>query len=553
MQPWWRGAVIYQIYPRSFRDGNGDGVGDLTGIREKLPYVASLGVDAIWISPFFRSPQRDFGYDVEDYTAVDPQFGTLADFDAVVAEAHRLGLRVLIDMVWSHTSDRHPWFAASRLERDGPKADWYVWADPRPDGTPPNNWLSVFGGGAWTWEPRRQQYYLHHFLPDQPALNLRNPAVLDALCEVGRFWLQRGVDGFRYDAIDFLAHDPALRDNPPRRRDGRPIKPFGMQHHIHDMAHADTRAILGRFRRLLDEFPDTASIAEASSETCGDTPLVRAGRYTATAPEAPGQGLHMAYSLRMMKQPGDAESLAAFFREAEEAVGSGWLCWAFSNHDVVRVATRWGGNDPRAARAYMALLLALRGSVCLYQGEELGLPEADVPYERLRDPFGLTYWPAFTGRDGSRTPMPWTTEGPSAGFSDGDSAADLWLPVPAAHRVHAVADQDGDAESMLNLTRDLLALRRAHPALRHGDFSLRDLPPPLLGIERKDGGNVVNLVFNLSGAAVDLPPTAGRPVPLIGLAAPANGRLPPWGVAVFARTASGADRGGGFEPSAVTA
>src|SRR4051812_15880965 len=262
---WWRGAVIYQIYPWSFADSDGDGIGDLRGITARLDHVARLGVDAIWIAPFFTSPMQDFGYDVSDYCAVDPRFGTLADFDALIARAHALGLKVLIDQVWSHSSNQHPWFRASRASRDNPHADWYVWADPRPDGSPPNNWLSVFGGGAWTWEPRRRQYYLHHFLPGQPQLDLRNPAALQALLDAGAFWLDRGVDGFRLDAIDFALHDPLLRDNPPRERAPGaplPLKPFGFQEHVHDMMHADTPALMERIRGLMDRYPGRTTVAE---------------------------------------------------------------------------------------------------------------------------------------------------------------------------------------------------------------------------------------------------------------------------------------------------
>src|ERR1700733_6169577 len=266
-EDWLRGAVIYQIYPLSFRDGNGDGIGDLAGIAERLDYVASLGVDAVWIAPFFRSPLHDFGYDVADQCDVDPVFGTLAEFDRLVERAHALGLKVIIDQVWGHTSTAHAWFETSRRARGGDKADWYVWADPRPDGTPPNNWLSVFGGQAWSWEPRRRQYYLHHFLAEQPTLNLRNPAVVEALLDTARFWLARGVDGFRLDAIDFLLHDPQLRDNPPRPQAGGvvPAKLFGMQHHAHDMLQPESLALLKRLRELADAHPGTALLGEVSS------------------------------------------------------------------------------------------------------------------------------------------------------------------------------------------------------------------------------------------------------------------------------------------------
>ena len=285
---WWRGAVIYQIYPRSFLDSNGDGIGDLPGVTARLDHVARLGADAIWLCPFFVSPQRDFGYDVAGYVDIDPLFGTMADFDALLARAHALGLKVLIDQVWSHTSDRHPWFLDSRTGRTAAKADWYVWADPRPDGMPPNNWLSVFGGAAWTWEPRRRQYYLHHFLDHQPALNLHNAAVMDALLETGRFWLDRGVDGFRLDAIDFLLHDAALRSNPAAPApEIVPAKLFGMQLHIHDMLQPEAAGLLARIRGLMDAYPGTAVLGEISSQPNAFERVMGATGGT--------DGLHMAF------------------------------------------------------------------------------------------------------------------------------------------------------------------------------------------------------------------------------------------------------------------
>lgn len=520
---WWRGAVVYQIYPRSFRDGNGDGIGDLAGIRQGLAYVAALGVDAVWISPFFVSPQRDFGYDVADYTAVDPMFGTLADFDAILAEAHALGLKVIIDQVWSHSSDQHPWFEDSRRALHGPRSDWYVWADPQADGTPPNNWLGVFGGGAWTWEPRRHQYYLHHFLPSQPALNLRNPAVRTALLDTGRFWLERGVDGFRLDAIDFMLHDPGLANNPSRHVSYRPLKPFSLQRHIHDMAHEDTLDLLAAVRRLVDEY-GAVTMAEVGSESCQAEPLARAALYTR------GIGhMHTAYSLRMMKQPGNAAHLHAFIAEAEAELGDGWLTWAFSNHDVIRVATRWGLGDPAAARAYMALLLTLRGTICLYQGEELGLIEADLALEDLHDPFGIAMWPEYKGRDGCRTPVPWVATEPHGGFCP--PSATPWLPVPDGQRVMAVDGQAGVASSMLEVTRGLIRWRKAHEAFQTGDLTLGPRDEQVLSLTRQAAGSKVHVSVNLSDHPAAFGPTDAsivQPVPgLPGVLG--DGYLAPWG------------------------
>jgi alpha-glucosidase len=489
--PWWRGAVIYQIYPLSFRDGNGDGIGDLAGIIEKLDYVASLGVDAVWIAPFFRSPLRDFGYDVADQCEIDPTFGTLEEFDRLVARAHALDLKVIIDQVWGHSSDEHPWFRESRASQRGDKADWYVWADPKADGTPPNNWLSVFGGAAWTWEPRRRQYYLHHFLSAQPTFNLRAPAVVDALESAARFWLARGVDGFRIDAVDFLLHDSALRDNPPAPQDEIPAKPFGLQHHRHDMLQPEVSDLLRRLRALADAHPGTALLGEVSSQ---DGAFARIARYTAA-----GRALHMAYTLRPLRKDTFRHAIGEALGEIEAAGGDGWPCWAFSNHDVERVASRWNPRrgqhlpPPREfLRMLFALLLGLRGSVCLYQGEELGLEEAQLDLSELRDPFGIAYYPEFRGRDGSRTPIPWRSDAPHAGFS----TAAPWLPIPREHFGASVADQDEDPGSLLNDWRALVRWRKAHSALRHGTLSPVPLSGPLLAFERRDGRERLLLLYN---------------------------------------------------------
>ncbi|MDE2583685.1 MAG: alpha glucosidase [Rhodospirillales bacterium] len=507
---WWRGAVIYQIYPRSFFDSDGDGVGDLRGVAAKLEHVARLGADAIWLCPFFASPQKDFGYDVAGHTEIDPLFGTMDDFDAVVDRAHALGLRVLLDQVWSHTSDRHPWFLESRAGRANPKADWFVWADPSPDGTPPNNWLSVFGGSAWTWEPRRRQYYLHHFLASQPALNLHHPDVVAALIGIGRFWLDRGVDGFRLDAIDFMAHDPELRANPPAPPpDGAvPAKLFGLQEHRHDMLHPARMGVIARIRALMDAYPGTVTLGEVSSQPGA---FERVAEYTS----GPSR-LHMAYTLRVLRGTLDHGSVAAVIRAA--AREQGHICWAFSNHDAERAISRWnpapGGPAPAAfARMLLSLLLSLRGSPCVYQGEELGLPEASLAFEQLRDPFGIAYWPEFRGRDGSRTPMPWHAAAPHGGFTDGGTP---WLPMPEEH-LHLAADlQEGSPGSLLHAWREFIAFRRAHPALVHGSLTPLDLPAPVVGFVRELGEQRILCAFNLSGtdAVASLPEIADGAAPL---------------------------------------
>ena len=491
---WWKGAVIYQVYPRSFFDSNRDGIGDLPGVTNKLDYIASLGVDAIWLGPFVRSPQKDFGYDVEAHTEVDPIFGTLEDFDTLLANAHALGLRVLVDQVWSHTADTHAWFRQSRQTRDNERADWYVWADASPDGTPPNNWLSVFGGAAWTWEPRRRQFYLHHFLSAQPALNLHNPDAIAAILETGRFWLDRGVDGFRLDAVDFLTHDPALRNNPPADPwDGiTPTKPFALQHHIHDMLHESRLMVLASIRSLLNEYAGTVALGEVSSQPGA---FHRVMRYTSG-----DDHLHMAYTMSPLRNGFDWRQVTTMLRNLHEAGESGWPCWSFSNHDIERSASRWNPKygeppDVRFIRLIAMLLLCLRGTICLYQGEELGLTEAMLTFDQLRDPFGIAYWPEFRGRDGSRTPIPWRHDSPHGDFTKGESS---WLPIPGDHYPLAVSAQENDPDSLLNFWRELLDYRRQHVALIRGSLRPLDLAEPVFGFLREHPDEQLICVFNLS-------------------------------------------------------
>ncbi|TZF89907.1 alpha-glucosidase family protein [Cognatilysobacter lacus] len=493
---WWRGAVIYQIYPRSFLDTDGDGIGDLPGIVDRLDYVASLGVDAIWISPFFKSPMADFGYDIADYRDVDPMFGTLADFDRLLAKAHSLGLKVMIDQVLSHTSAQHEWFQASRGARTGDKADWYVWADAKPDGTPPNNWLSLFGGVAWQWEPRRHQYYLHNFLVEQPDLNFHNPAVQQAQLDNVQFWLDRGVDGFRLDAINFCFHDAQLRDNPPKPehlRTGRgfsPDNPYAFQYHYYNNTQPECLGFIEGVRALMDRYPDVAALGEISSEDS----LATMAEYV-----QPGR-LHMGYSFELLTDDFSAAYIRGTVERLEAGMPDGWPCWAISNHDVQRAVTRWGGTgfNESLARQLVALVCSLRGSVCLYQGEELGLPEADVPYEMLRDPYGIAFWPAFKGRDGCRTPMPWNGA-ERAGFSDGQP----WLPVAETHHARSVAAQDADPDSVLHAVRAFLRWRRTQPALVEGAIRFLDTPEPVLAFEREHAGQRLLVALNLSATAVD--------------------------------------------------
>ena len=491
---WWRGAVIYQIYPRSFRDTNGDGIGDLRGVLEGLDYIAGLGVDGIWISPFFTSPMKDFGYDVADYCGIDPIFGTFADFDELVARAHSLGLRVIIDQVYSHTSDQHAWFQESRRDRTNPKADWYVWADPRNDGSPPSNWQSVFGGSAWHWDGPRKQYYLHNFLTSQPDLNVHNPAVQDALLETARFWLDRGVDGFRLDALNFSMHDPELRDNPPS---GVPMdqvtRPFDMQVKQFNQSHPDIPAFLERIRATIDEYPGRFTVAEVG----GPDPLAEMKAFTAE-----GKRLDSAYNFDFLYAPQlTAQLVRQTLANWAGTPGEGWPSWAFSNHDAPRATTRWsddGDLDP-IARLSMLLLLALRGNPIIYQGEELGLPQGHVAYADLQDPEAIANWPHTLGRDGARTPMPWQANAPQAGFSHANRT---WLKLDPAHAERAIDRQAGDPASVASYTRTLLALRRTLPAMVTGESHLLDTPGDIVAFVRGAGVGAVLCVFNLGGEAV---------------------------------------------------
>jgi len=524
---WWRGAVIYQIYPRSYQDSDGDGIGDLAGIVQRLPYIAGLGVDAIWISPFFTSPMKDFGYDVSDYCGVDPMFGTLADFDAVVDAAHRLGVRLMIDLVLSHTSDQHPWFRESRSDHTNPRANWFVWADAQPDGTPPNNWLSVFGGSAWEWDGKRMQYYLHNFLTSQPDLNFHEPAVQDALLEVVRFWLKRGVDGFRLDTINFYFADKLLRDNPalpPERRNDSiapAVNPYNWQEHIYSKNQPENLEFLRKLRAELEPY-GAAAVGEVGDAQRG---LEIMAEYTSG-----GDKVQMCYPFELLQpKRATAEVLAETFARLSAAAPDAWPCWSYSNHDTVRHVTRWG-LSVAAAKTYATLLMCLRGSVCIYQGEELGLAEADVAFEDLQDPYGIRFWPEFKGRDGCRTPMVWELSNQNGGFSAGRA----WLPVPPEHLGRSVDAQEADADAILHHYRRALALRHAHSALIRGDQSQIQAVGDVAHFTRSDPTETLFVAVNLGEAPASIAMPAGawsRIGADIGSVAPgADGRLflEPW-------------------------
>lgn len=461
---WLQHSVVYQIYPRSFKDSNGDGVGDLQGIIDKLDYLndgtpSSLGIDAIWISPFYPSPMADFGYDISDYCDVDPLFGDLATFDHLVGEAHLRGIKVIVDYVANHTSDQHPWFIESRSSRSNPKRDWYIWRDAKPDGSPPNNWGSVFGGPAWTWDEATRQYYLHQFLEEQPELNWRNPDVRRAMLEVLHFWLRRGVDGFRMDVIAFLLKDPDFRDNPPNPAANDSLHPddlYGRQLHHFNEDLDEMSEVIREIRSVLDQYDARIGIGEVWYE------LHRWARYFG----ANGDGLHMPFNFHLMQKAWSATSIRKLVNDLEAALPTfGWPNYVLGNHDYPRLATRVG---PAQARLAAMLLLTLRGTPTLNYGDELGLENGVIPADKVQDPQGIQLGAERT-RDVARTPMQWDS-GTYAGFS----SAEPWLPVSADYQSRNVAEKSKDPTSILSLYRNLLWLRRQTPALQLGSY--RALP-----------------------------------------------------------------------------
>lgn len=501
--PWWKRGVFYQIYPRSFMDKNGDGIGDLAGIEDRLGYVAELGVDGVWISPFFASPQKDFGYDVSDYRSVDPMFGTNEDFDMLLKSAHDLGLKIIVDMVMSHTSIEHPWFKESRLSANNRKADWYVWADPKSDGTPPNNWQSVFGGPAWTFDTKRGQYYLHNFLKDQPDLNFHSKAVQKQMLSELEYWLERGVDGFRFDVCNFYFQDKNLRDNPPvdsnTEFNGIQVTapyPYVMQQHKYDKSQPENLEFLEQIKVLMDKYPDTMTLAEIGD----DDPYKIIDDYTAEDK----QRLNTAYTTDLMSAYQiDSDTINRLFHLLNEQAPDSWASWAFTNHDTQRVVTRWGKDitDKNAFAVLMnKLLLSLRGTPFLYQGDELGLPEAHIPFDKIQDPWGIAMWPEWIGRDGCRTPMPWNKDAPAAGFTPEMSNRESpWLPIPTDHKRRAVNIQNQDKHSVLNQTREFIQWRKTKDTLQIGDIEFEDTGnQKLIVFNRSLEGTTIRCLFNLS-------------------------------------------------------
>ena len=490
---WWRTGVVYQVYPRSIQDSNGDGIGDLKGIEQRLDYLVWLGVDAIWISPFYPSPMADFGYDVADYCGVDPIFGTLQDFDSLLAAAHAKGLKVLIDFVPNHTSDQHPWFLESRASRSTPKRDWYLWRDRKPHGEAPTNRLSVYEGSAWAYDETTRQSYLHSFLPEQPDLNWRNPQVEQAMFDVLRFWLDRGVDGFRMDVLWYLIKDDEWRDNPPNPEfDPARSPPHMTLDPVYSADRPETLEIVKRMRRLLDGYPgDRVMVGETY------LPIKRLAAYYGDR----GDGAHLPFNFKLIQAEWNATEIDALVRRYEAALPDGAQPnWVLGNHDNPRVASRIG---PARARAAMVLLLTLRGTPTLYYGDELGLTDVEIPTERVQDPREKTQ-PGH-GRDPERTPMPWSAE-LNAGFSPGEP----WLPLNPDWPKRNVEAERADPDSLLNLTRALLALRRTEPALHSGAWRPLNTEGEVLAYLREDASSRWAIAINFSGVAVRFtPPAAG--------------------------------------------
>lgn len=500
---WWQQGVIYQIYPRSFKDSNGDGVGDLPGILSQLKYLAWLGVDTLWIAPFYPSPMADFGYDVADYTDVDPLFGTLADFDALLTQAHQQGMKVIIDFVPNHTSDEHPWFQSSRSSRENPMRDWYVWADPRPDGSPPNNWLSVWGDSAWTLDAATGQYYLHSFDRKQPDFNWRNPAAKAAMLEVLRFWLERGVDGFRMDAVLFMMKDPLLRDNPPNNEAVHQFhKPRGAYDsllHLYDHAHPDIHPLFRELRQLLDQYS-----AEQPRVSIGELHVYDWPRWASYYGKTLDE-LHMPFNFGLLNIGWQGRAVRQMVDAIEVALPPGaWPNYVLGNHDESRIATRLG---PEAARLGMLLLLTLRGTPTLYNGDEIGMHDVEIPPEQVYDPFGKVD-PAL-GRDPERSPMQWESS-PNAGFCP--PGVKPWLPLADDYQQINVASEREDPASMLSLTRRLIALRRQTPALSIGSYRALDGVPDECFVYLRQAGQqryLIALNFSRDEQTLRLPELGG--------------------------------------------
>jgi alpha-glucosidase len=480
---WWQRGIVYQVYPRSFHDASGDGVGDLPGLTQRLDYLQWLGVDALWISPIFPSPMADFGYDVSDYCAIHPLFGNLSDFDALVSAAHQRAIKVILDYVPNHTSDRHPWFVESKAARSSARRDWYLWADARADGGPPNNWVSVFGGSAWEWDPSTSQFYYHAYLKEQPDLNWRNPAVEDAMLDVLRFWFDRGVDGMRIDALRQIVKDAQLRDNPPNPEWAPGQDPYTSLVTLHTTDQPEGLEIVTRYREVADAYPERVLIGELW------LPIDRLMTYYGLD----GRGLHLPFNFNLILMAWDARQIAALVERYEAALPPGaWPNWVLGNHDRSRIASRVGADQARVAAM---LLLTLRGTPTLYQGDEIGMRDVPIPPHAVQDPVEHNLPGLGLGRDPERTPMQWDAS-PNAGFCPPE--AQPWLPLAEDYRTQNVAIERGEPRSVLALYQRLIGLRRALPALSVGTYRTLLVDDDVFGYERQAGEGRVFILLNLS-------------------------------------------------------
>ena len=496
---WWESAVFYQIYPRSFKDSNNDGIGDLAGVIEKLDHLndgkgGGLGIDAIWFSPFFPSPQADFGYDVSDYCNIDSDYGTLEDFDQLVEESHRRGIKIVLDLVLNHSSDQHKWFQESRKNSTNSKVDWYVWADPKPDGSPPNNWLAVFGGAAWTFESQRGQYYLHNFLPEQPDLNWYNPEVREALADVVRFWMKRGADGFRLDTANYYAYDRQLRDNPKRpenselMEDGQEANPLSQYITKYSKDRPENLEFIHFLRKIFDE-NGVVSIGEIGSAEGLESTLKLGADYVKN-----GKGLHLAYTFSMLNKNMNAEYLEHVLRVTEESIEDGWPCWSLSNHDCMRMISRFDcfGERDGFQQMMLLLLLSLRGTPIIYYGEEVDMQEYEITKDELRDPQGIRFWPDIKGRDGCRLPFPWDSKLTNQGFNFGTKP---WLP--AVNKL-SLDQAKADSGSTFHVLQEMLQIRKKFPALQNGSYRKILLNGDCFVFERKTEDETMLIAVNFS-------------------------------------------------------
>ncbi|CAM4233557.1 alpha-amylase family glycosyl hydrolase [Palleronia rufa] len=522
---WPDAPAIYAVYPRSFLDTTGSGVGDLNGVTKRLDHIAALGVDAIWLCPFFVSPLHDGGYDVTDHRAVDPRHGALEDFDRLVSAAHDRDLLVMIDQVHNHTSIDHPWFQAS-LDGDEEAADCYVWRDPKPDGTPPNNWLSQFGPPAWTWNHRRQQYYHHQFLSCQPNLNLRHPRVQTMFRETLEFWLDRGVDGFRFDVVTAYLFDPEMPDNPPARPvvaskvTGPNHNPYSYQDHVHDLLPGDGAAYTENMRRWVG--PDVFLLGESNT---GNNTVAIARSFTEDG------RLDACYTTDPLSSGRDPVALADFIRDLD---GEWRAPWWFSSHDHPRHVSALGDGTTEAAKFYAALLTVLPGAALVFQGEELGLPQPDLTEKETTDPVDLLYWPDAPGREGPRVPLPWTADAPAFGFSTGTP----WLPMRWDQALSADR-QEQDPDSVLRFYRRALEVRR-RLGISAPDRVVPDASSSVLSLRIAKGDTEWLAVFNFATDASLPVPTRQGIAPVFGTGWDGR-RLAPWGAALWEGTGDVAD------------